>query len=91
LQQKKDDIIEKKKSVDKKITFNKLDENQRFDTSLNDKKFFLDTIKIIAYRAETAMANLIKKQMSNPEQARSLIRRIYSSDADSFSPSGNSS
>jgi hypothetical protein len=82
LQQKKDDIIEKKKSVDKKITFNKLDENQRFDTSLNDKKFFLDTIKIIAYRAETAMANLIKKQMSNPEQARSLIRRIYSSDAD---------
>jgi hypothetical protein len=82
LQQKKKEIIEKKKTTDRKITFDKLNENQKFDTSLNDKKFFLDTIKIIAYRAETAMANLIKKEMSNPEQARSLIRRIYSSDAD---------
>jgi hypothetical protein len=82
LQKQKDDIIEKKKATDKKITFNELDENQKFDTSLNDRKFFLDTVKIIAYRAETAMANLIKKQMSVPEQARSLIRRLYSSDAD---------
>ena len=60
LQKKKEDIIEKKKAAEKKITFNQLDENQKFDSSLNDKKFFMDTIKIIAYRAETAMANLIK-------------------------------
>jgi hypothetical protein len=37
--------------------------------------------KIIAYRAETAMVNRIKKQMANPEQARSLIRKFYRADA----------
>jgi hypothetical protein len=76
------EIIDKKKTVNKKISFSELEEYQKFDSSLNERKFFLDTIKIIAYRAETAMVNLVKKQMSNPEQARSLMRRLYSADAD---------
>ena len=75
-------IIAKKKTVEKKILFKDLDENQKFNTSVNERKFFLDTIKIIAYRAETAMCNIIKKQMASPQQARTLIRKLYSSDAD---------
>jgi hypothetical protein len=82
LEKKRRIIIEKKNAVDKKITFKDLDENQKFNTSLNERKFFLDTIKIIAYRAETAMCNLIKKQMTSPAQARSLLRKLYTSDAD---------
>jgi hypothetical protein len=72
----------KKHPVGEKITFSQLDENQKFDSSLNERKFFMDTIKIIAYRAETAMVNLVKKQMTNPEQACSLIRKLYTADAD---------
>jgi hypothetical protein len=75
-------IIEKKKSVQKKILFKDLEENQKFSTSVNERKLFLDTIKIIAYRAETALCNIIKKQMTSPERARTLIRKLYSSDAD---------
>ena len=75
-------IIAKKNVTDKKILFKDLDENQKFDSSINERKFFLDTIKIIAYRAETAMCNIIKKQMTSPEQARTLIRKMYSADAD---------
>jgi hypothetical protein len=75
-------VIERKKSVDKKVLFKELDENQKFNTSLNERKFFLDTIKIIAYRAETALCNIIKKEMSSPEQARAIIRKFYTSDAD---------
>lgn len=82
IEKKREDIIEKKKTVDKKISLGNLAENQKFDTSLNERKFFLDTIKIIAYRAETTLNNIIKKQMSNPEQARALIRKLYSADAD---------
>jgi hypothetical protein len=82
LEKKRQEIIQKKKNMDRKIMFKELDENQKFDTSLNERKFFLDTIKIVAYRAETAMANLIKNQMTSPEQARTLIRRLYQSDAD---------
>jgi arsenate reductase-like glutaredoxin family protein len=82
LEKEKIEIIQKKKKTKKKIPFSDLDENQKFDTSVNERKFFLDTIKIIAYRAETALCNIIKKQMANPQEARSLIRRLYSADAD---------
>jgi len=82
LEKQRASIIEKKKTVEKKILFKDLDENQKFNTSVNERKFFLDTIKIIAYRAETALCNIIKKQMSSPQQARSLIRKLYDSDAD---------
>jgi hypothetical protein len=82
LEKQRDEIIEKKKNVEQKILFKDLDENLQFKTALNDRKFFLDTIKIIAYRAETALCNIIEKQMASPERARSLIRKLYTADAD---------
>ena len=82
LEKEKMKIIQKKKNTQKNIPFGDLDANQQFDTSVNERKFFIDTLKIIAYRAETAMCNVIKKKMSNPEQARSLMRKLYSADAD---------
>jgi len=82
LEKQKAEIIQKKKNTQKKIPFGDLDENQKFDTAVNERKYFMDTIKIIAYLAETAMCNTIKQQMSAPEQARTLMRKLYSSDAD---------
>ena len=82
LEKQKSEIIQKKKNTKKKIQFDKLPDNLKFDTSVNERKFFLDTIKIIAYRAETAMCNMIKKQMTNPDEVRSLLRRLYQADAD---------
>jgi hypothetical protein len=80
-EEKRKYYIAKKKRVDKKIIFADLNENQTLNTSVNERKFFLDTLKIIAYRAETALVNLIKKQMSNSEKARSLIRSFYQANA----------
>ena len=62
-------------------------EMERFMKKKNDKKMEIEDLekekmKIIAYRADTAMCNVIKKKMSNPEQARSLMRKLYSADAD---------
>jgi len=82
LEKRRTMIIEMKKTTDRKILFKDLDENQKFNTSINERKFFLDTIKIIAYRAETALCNIIKKQMTSPQQARTLIRKLYTADAD---------
>jgi hypothetical protein len=89
LEKQKNDVIQKKKNTEKKIHFSDLDDNQKFDTSVNERKFFLDTIKIIAYRAETAMCNMMKKQMTNPSEARSLMRKLYSADADIEIDNGN--
>ena len=82
LEKQRTTIIETKKKTEKKILFKDLDENQKFNTSVNERKFFLDTIKIIAYRAETALCNIIKKQMTSPQLARTIIRKIYTSHAD---------
>jgi len=82
LEKQRTEIIEKKKTVEKKLYFKDLDENKRFQTAVNERKFFLDTIKIIAYRAETALCNIIDKRMASPKQVRSLIRKLYSADAD---------
>ena len=82
LEKKRTAVIEKKKTVDKKIPFRDLDESQQFSSSVNERKIFFDMIKIISYRAETALCNIIKKKMASPDEARSLIRKLYSSDAD---------
>lgn len=37
---------------------------------------------MIAYRAETAMASVLNKVMSHPDDARSLLREIYTQEAD---------
>lgn len=75
------EIKELKKTVSKKIIYAQLPESEKFTNAINERKHFLDTIKMIAYRSETAMANIIKTKMSNPDHARVLLKQIYTSDA----------
>lgn len=77
-------IKQKKTEIPRKIAYSKLPDNQKFDTIINERKFFLDTIKMIAYRAETSMANIIKPMMAHPGEARTLLKQVYQSDANIF-------
>ena len=43
---------------------------------------FSDTIKMIAYRSETAMANILKQALSKEDDARRLICDLMRSEAD---------
>lgn len=45
-------------------------------------KYFIDTIKLIAYRAETAMANIVRRSMRHQNEARRLLRSLYTAEAD---------
>ena len=72
----------KKKEVPRKILFSELPENKKFDNAINQQKAFLDIIKMIAYRSETAMSNIIKPYMSHPDESRKLLQQVYKSDAD---------
>ena len=75
-------IKDKKKNVDRKITFASLPQMEKFSNAINVRKHFMDNIKMIAYRAETGMYNMIKNQLSHPDEGRKLLQLIYSSDAD---------
>lgn len=84
LEEEIEQIKTEKKATPRKICFAELDEKEKFNNVINQRKQFLDTIKIIAYRAETAMVNLIKPQMGHADEARKLLQQIYKTDANIY-------
>lgn len=82
LQKETQMLKEERKGTARHITLDELSEEERFAKLSTPSKHLLDTIKMIAYRAETAMANLLRETMSHPDEARSLLRALYQSDAD---------
>ncbi|MDQ2925555.1 MAG: hypothetical protein M3R43_08375 [Acidobacteriota bacterium] len=46
------------------------------------RKRLLDTVKMIAYRAETAMVSIVRDVLKRGDDARALVRDLFSSDAD---------
>lgn len=61
-----------------------LQEAERFSRLAEGKKHIMDTIKMIAYRAETSMAGIIKLYMAKEDDARSLLQQIFKTEADIF-------
>jgi prepilin-type processing-associated H-X9-DG protein len=72
----------KRKATDKHISVSDLPQDQRFKRLRTSSKHFIDTIKMVAYRAETAMAHVVREKMARSDDARSLLRAIYNADAD---------
>jgi len=56
--------------------------HQRFERLAVQSKHFIDTIKMIAYRAESAMVHVVRDEMSRHDDGRSLLRAIYQTEAD---------
>lgn len=84
LEKKVAEAKEKRKNTDRKIAFKELPEDEQFTDAINDRKHFMDNVKMIAYRAETSMYRLIKGQLNpyHTDEGRALLKQIYSSDAD---------
>ncbi len=64
------------------IPVKELPESDRFSRLLTERKHFIDTIKLIAYRAETSMASLLRDKLSRADDARALLRQIYDTEVD---------
>ncbi len=71
-----------RKATPHHITVAELPKDQRFERLNTKSKDFIDTIKMISYRAETAMALVLRERMSRLDDARSLLRGVYTMDAD---------
>lgn len=61
-----------------------LPEEEQFLKLATRSKHFIDTIKIIAYRAETAMARIVREKLNahHQDEARALIRDLCTTEAD---------
>jgi hypothetical protein len=82
LQQALDALKEKRKETPHHVTVEELPEAARFRQLSTQSKHLLDTVKMIAYRAETAMANALREHLKRPDEARRLLRALYTTEAD---------
>jgi hypothetical protein len=71
-----------RKATPRKVTIDSLPEEQRPNELLPLGKMFCDTVKMIAYRAETAMVALLRRHLKNEAEARALIRDLLVASAD---------
>jgi hypothetical protein len=82
LQPTLDLLKQRRKQTPHHIPVQDLPEPERFTRLRTERKYFLDTIKMIAYRAETSMASTLREQMKRSDDARALLRQIYDTEAD---------
>ncbi len=77
-----DELKECRRHTPRHVQFADLPPEDRFKQLGMQSKYFIDTIKMIAYRAETAMANIVRRSMRHQDEARSLLRSLYATEAD---------
>jgi len=71
-----------RKNTPHHLPVQQLPETERFSRLLPERKHFVETIKMISYRAETSMASLLRQQLARPDDARILLRQIYNTEVD---------
>ena len=71
-----------RKGTPRKVTIDSLPEDQRPNELLPLGKTLCDTVKMIAYRAETAMVAPLRRHLKNDDEARALIRDLFVASAD---------
>jgi TolA-binding protein len=77
-----DELKEQRKKTDHHIAVQSLPEEERFTRLRTERKHFLDTIKMIAYRAETSLVSILREHLARPDDARTLVRQIFETEAD---------
>jgi len=77
-------LKQQRKQTPHHVRVAELPEGERFQRLLPERKQFLDTIKLISYRAETSMASVLRQTMTRSDDTRALLRQIYSTEADLF-------
>jgi chromosome segregation ATPase len=72
----------RRKQTPRQIPVQDLPEPDRFTRLRTERKYFLDTIKMIAYRAETSMAATVREKLQRSDDTRALLRQIYDTEVD---------
>jgi len=82
IEQSLDDLKQRRSATPHHIPVKDLPQPDRFTQLRTERKYFLDTIKMIAYRAETSMASVLREKLARADDARTLLRQIYHTEVD---------
>ena len=81
-QTKLDGLKTERKENARHLALKDLPEKERFSQLSPTKKHFVDTIKLIAYRAETALVQVVREKLQREDDARALVRQVLASAVD---------
>ncbi len=76
------EVKAKMKETSKHVEWDKLPEEDKFSRLAPSRKQLVDTVKMVAYRAETAMTVIVREYLKREDDARSLLRELFRSEAD---------
>lgn len=79
-----DELKQTRKTTPHHLAMKDLPEGERFAQLKPSRKHFVDTIKLIAYRAETALVLVAREKLSQSDEGRALVREVLSSAADLY-------
>jgi hypothetical protein len=82
IQRELERIKQQRKATKHHIPVKDLPEKERFTRLLPERKHFIDTIKMIAYRAETSMVSMIREKLRRSDDARSLLMQVFQTEVD---------
>lgn len=75
-------LREKRHKTPRKVKLDSLPEDQRPTQLKPLNKQLTDTVKMIAYRAETALVAILRRHLNKEDEARALVRELLVSSAD---------
>ncbi|HXJ56841.1 MAG TPA: hypothetical protein VNU68_09270 [Verrucomicrobiae bacterium] len=76
-----DQLKKQRQQIPRKVELKDLPQAERYRQLRPESKHFIDTIKMIAYRAESALAGELREHLQREDDARALMRRIFVSPA----------
>jgi predicted nucleic acid-binding Zn-ribbon protein len=82
LEREIDTLKQQRKNTPHHIPVNCLPEEERFTRLRTERKHFIDTIKMIAYRAESSLASVLREHLARSDDARALLRQVFDTEAD---------
>jgi hypothetical protein len=72
----------KRKETPRHVALKDLPQGEQFPRLRAERKHFVDTIKLIAYRAETALLGTVREALARPDDGRALVRELMRTPAD---------
>jgi transposase len=76
------EVKQQRRQTPKHIPWDELPEQSRFQRLAPSRKRLVDTVKMIAYRAETAMTRIVREALARDDDARAVVRDVFRSEAD---------
>lgn len=82
LEQEVEKAKQKRKETPHHLKWEELPEPSKFERLSPSRKHLTDTVKMIAYRAETSMMQIVRESLAREDDSRSVVRDLLRTTAD---------